>query len=189
MNVFKLTVAAAVAAFLAFSQSGYAQTRPAAKVSPQDQQLMSRLAQGDHAEIAAGKLAAGKASEGPVKEFAEHMVTEHTRMLEEAKRFAQSKGARLPARADKKHQDALKKLQKLEGDAFDRAFMAQMVSDHKAAMSLAQKTAKDAKDPALRLYAQAGVDKIRQHLEKAQEIQASLSASAGGSARPAAKKK
>lgn len=174
MTLLKLAAAALAAAFLGLS--AYAGT-----MARQDQRALSRLAQSDLAEIAAGKIAAQKASSPEVKKYGQHMVDAHTKMLEEGRKLAESKGVKPPAAPDKKHQAALKDLEKQSGDPFDRAFMAQMVKDHEEALKLAEKTARDAKDPDLKAHAGKGAPHIREHLEQARKLHASLGSSAGSS--------
>lgn len=190
MTSFKLALATALGAALAFSPAAFAQEKSggkaAPKVSKQDRQAMQKLAQSDMAEIEAGKLAQQKASSPEVKKFGEHMVEEHSKMLEEGKALAQSKGVKPPAATDKKHQAALKKLQGASGDDFDRRYMAQMVEDHQDALKLAEKAAKDAKDPQLKQHAQKGAGHIKEHLAQARKLYSGLAASAGSS-RPAKK--
>lgn len=196
MTTFKIAVAAAAATFLAISgahaQSASKQDRSAqgqkagqskSQVSKQDRQSLERLAQGDMAEVAAGKLAAEKASSPEVKKFGEHMVDEHSKMLEEGKEVAQAKGIKPPSSPDKKHQAAMKKLQGLSGEEFDKQFMAQMVKDHEEALKLAQKAAKDAKDPQIKAHAEKGAPHIEEHLAQARKLQQSLGASTGSSSR------
>jgi putative membrane protein len=182
MTPFKLAVAAAVAAFLAFSHAGIAQEKGAkGGLAKQDRQAMTKMAQMDMAEIEAGKLAAQNGASPEVKKYGEHMVQEHTKMLEEGKKLAQAKGITPPATPDKKHQQAAKKLQQQSGEAFDREYISQMVKDHEEALKLAEKTAKDAKDPELKAHAQKGAPHIKEHLEQARKLHASLGSSAGAS--------
>ena len=185
MNSFKWFAALASAVILAFGISaGQAQDKKAkSNLSKEDTQAMEKLAQGDMAEVEAGKVAAQKASSAEVKKFGQHMVDEHTKMLEEGKKLAQAKGVKAPASPDKKHQDALKKLQGLSGDEFDRRFMEQMVNDHQEALKLAEKTAKEAKDSDLKAHAQKGAPKIKEHLAQATKLRDSLAASSGASKR------
>jgi len=156
---------------VAFVRSVHAQD---AKMAKQDVQALSRLAQADMAEIAAGKLAAQKASNGEVKKFGEHMVQDHTTMLDEGKKLAQSKGVKPPADTDSKHRGALKKLGGLSGAEFDRQYMQQMVKDHEEVLQLAQKTAKGAKDPDVKAHAEKGAPHIQEHLDAAKKILSSL---------------
>lgn len=156
---------------IAFVRSVHAQD---AKMAKQDMQALSRLAQADMAEIAAGKLASEKAASPEVKKYGEHMVDEHTKMLEEGKQIARSKGVKPPAATDKKHQAAMKKLEGLSGAEFDRQYMQQMVKDHQEVLQLAQKTAKSTKDAELKAHIEKGSPHIQEHLDTAKKIQTSL---------------
>jgi putative membrane protein len=158
-----------------------------AKLGKEDRQALTRLAQSDMAEIAAGKLAQQKGSSPEVKKFGEHMVQEHTKMLEQGKQLAQSKGVTPPKGTDRKHREAMEQLKSASGEDFDRRYMAQMVEDHQEALKLAERTAKQAKDPELKAHAEKGVPHIREHLAQARKLYGSLAASAGAS-RPAPKK-
>jgi putative membrane protein len=153
-------------------------------LSKQEVQALTRLAQADLAEIEAGKLAAQKASSPDVKKYGEHMVEEHSKMLEEGKKVAEAKGVKPPAAPDKKHQDALKKLQSLSGAEFDRQYVRQMVKDHSEVLELAQKTARNAKDPDLKAHVEEGTPHVKDHLKKALELQASLGSASKGLSRP-----
>lgn len=106
-----------------------------------------------------------------------HMVDEHTKMLEEGKKLAQSKGVKPPADTDKKHQAALKKLEGLSGAEFDRAYMRQMVQDHQEVLQLAQKTAQSTKDAELKAHLEKGAPHIQEHLDMAQKLSGQLGGS------------
>src|SRR5436189_140555 len=107
------------------------------------------------------------------------MVADHGKMLSELAQLAQSKGVTAPEQPDAKHQAAMKKLESAKN--FDQAFMDQMVKDHKEALSLAQKTAKDAKDPELKAAAQKAAPEIQDHLKKAQAMTKGASSSGSSS--------
>jgi putative membrane protein len=173
MTAFKLAVAAASAALLALQMSP-AGAQEKAKLAKGDAQALSQMARADLAEIQAGKVAAEKASNPEVKKYGQHMVDEHSKMLEEGKKLAESKGVKPPAAPAKKHQEALKKLQQASGGNFDRQYMQQMVKDHEEALKLVEKTAKDAKDPQLKAHAQKGAPHIKEHLAMARKITANL---------------
>jgi putative membrane protein len=183
MTYFRWFIAAASAAFLVLTihplqaqdkAKGEKSAKKAQGISKSDMQAMQKLAQADMAEIEAGKVAMQKASSSEVKKFGEHMVQEHSKMLDEGKKLAQSKGVKPPAATDKKHQEALKKLEALSGEDFDRRYMQQMVKDHEDVLKLAQKTAKDAKDPDLKSHVEKGTPHIKEHLDQARKIQASF---------------
>ena len=147
--------AIAVAALFAFLQSPHAQEAKKEKQEMKkeksakggDARRASRIAQADLAEVAAGKLGASKASSEEVKKFAQHMVDDHGKHLNELRSMAKSKGMSLPTAPDKKHQDALK---------------------------LVQDTAKNARDPDLKADAEKTSKVIEEHLEQAKKIASAL---------------
>lgn len=140
------------------------------KLSEDDAALLTELAQSDLAEIATAKLALQRAASSEVKQFAQHMVDEHGKMLAEGGKLAQSRGIAPPTQPGAKHRAVQDKLARLKGDAFDRAYAAQMVSDHQEALSLARKAAKGAKDPQLRAHASKAVPAIEKHLEMSKRL-------------------
>ena len=84
------------------------------------------------AEIEAGKMAAKKAQNPRVKEFANMMVKDHTEAL--AKLRPLPGGASPGVKPDGTHQQAAKRLAKLSGTEFDREYMDAMVNGHREAL-------------------------------------------------------
>jgi len=140
----------------------------------EDMKFLREMAQGNLAEVQAGKMAQGKAQNAEVKKFAQHMVDDHGKALSENRSLAKSKGVQLPSAPAKKHQDAAKKLEQASGVEFDKAFMQQMVKDHEAALKLHQDAAKNAKDKDLKAAAEKAVPVIQKHLEMAKSTAAAL---------------
>jgi putative membrane protein len=114
--------------------------------SDDDKKFLATAAQSDQNEIALSKTAEDKATSPAVKAFAHKMVTEHTRMTESMKPFAQQWGLTAPTGPDDDHQKELNKLNGLSGHDFDKEYMDQMVSDHAKALDAFTKEAKDTKD-------------------------------------------
>ena len=181
----KWVVAAAVAVGLGLA-SAHAQDKKDAKLSRGDRSAMEKMAQSDIAEVQSSKVAQQKAQNPEVKKFAEHMVQEHGKALEEGKQLASTKGLTPPAETDRKHRNALEKLERTDANSFDRAYMKQMVEDHEDALKLVRKTAKDAKDAQLKAHAEKMAPHIEEHLAQARKINDSL---AGGSDKRASGKK
>ena len=151
------------------------------KMGAQDQQMLKKLAQGDMAEVAGGKMAQDKASSEDVKKFAAKMAEEHGKMLEEKKEMAQSKGVTLPSSPSQKQQAEAKKLQGVAQNDFDRQYMQHMVKDHSEDLKEVRKAARSAKDPDLKAAAQKAEPMIAEHLKMAKQIASSLGSSAGSS--------
>lgn len=142
-----------------------APARAADSLSKGDQQILSELAQANLAEINAGKIAEQKASSPEVKTFAQKMVDDHTKGLQEVQQVAQSKNMTLPTEPDKKHQALADKLNSLSGTAFDRAYLSRAgVGDHKAAHKLLAQADKRAKDPDVKALVEKLQPVVDQHL-------------------------
>ena len=179
----KLTLVFAACAALAAAQGASAQSSERKDASPrseqkkgglasEDRRLFQDLFQANLAEVDAGKLAQKKASSDDVKKFAQHMVEDHGKMLEEQRAMAKSKRVSLPRAAKKDQQSALKKLEGASGERFDRAYMEQMVKDHEKALKLAQDAAGNAKDAELKQAAEKAAPEVQKHLDMAKEIAA-----------------
>ena len=179
----KLTLLFAACAALAAVQGASAQSserKDASSRSEQkkgglaseDRKLFQDLVQANLAEVEAGKLAQKKASSEDVKKFAQHMVEDHGRMLEEQRAMGKSKRVSLPGASKKDQQSVLKKLESASGEKFDRAYMEQMVKDHEKALKLAQDASRNAKDTDLKQAAEKATPEVQKHLDMAKEIAA-----------------
>lgn len=140
-----------------------------------DAQLMTDIAQANLAEIATARLAMTKAESPDVRRFGQHMIDEHSKMLDEGGRLAKAKGMSVPKEPDAKHRAAAKKLEQASGGEFDRAYMAQMVKDHDETMKLLERTVSEAKDAEVQGLAQKAIPHVRQHLDMARRLAGDLS--------------
>jgi putative membrane protein len=154
-------------ALVAASTLGYAVE---AKVSRQDAKAIRNLAEANRAEVDAGKLALQKARSEDVKKFAQHMVDDHGRMLEEVQQLAESKGIKLPDGVGVKNKAQEKKLEMASGDKFDKDYIAAMVKDHQTDLKELQKISKNAKDPELKAAADKAASTVKQHFEMAKQM-------------------
>lgn len=169
-----LISAVALAAFIAAPAYGQ-------NMSNDDQAAMKQLASDNLAEINAGKMAATKAQSPDVKKFAEHMVQDHTKMLEDLKSMAKSKGVALPDNAPIKDTAQSKLLERKSGAEFDKDFMEHMVKDHEKAVKETENIAAKTQDPQFKSAVQQANAKIREHLQIAQRL--AQGAAAGSSSK------
>ena len=152
----------------------------AQNLAKSDQQMLQQLAQGNMAEIEAGKIALQKSQNTEVKAFAQKMIDDHTKGLQEVQSVAQSKGVTLPAEPDAKHKAMANKLNNLSGDAFDRTYLAQAgVADHKKTHALVQKVQSNAKDADVKALAAKLEPTVAQHLTHVTQLNASIKGGSG----------
>lgn len=142
---------------------------------PADINFMKTLAMGGMAEVEAGKLAASKASNTEVKDFAEKMVSDHTKNNEHLKTLATQKKVDLPSAVDADHAAEKAKLEKASGADFDAAYMQGQVKDHQQTVQLLQHEINAGQDVAVRAFAQETLITVQHHLEMAKELEAKVS--------------
>lgn len=134
-----------------------------------DAHFVMEAAKGGMAEVELGKLATEKASSDEVKKFGQRMVDDHSKANDELKTLAQSKNITLPTAPDSKDKALMDKLSKLSGDAFDRAYMQEMVKDHKKDVSEFRSVSKSGKDADIKAWASKTLPTLEDHLKLAQD--------------------
>ncbi len=136
------------------------------------------MIQANLAEVEAGKLASQKARSPEVRKFAQKMVEDHGRKLEDLRSLAEKKGVAAPNRPSGEQAAVLKKLQAATGEEFDRAYMAEMVKAHGEMLQSTRKVAREAKDADLKAAAEKSAPGSEEHLEMARRIAGAKGASA-----------
>lgn len=143
----------------------------AAQLSAADKRGIMDMAIANMAEIETGKLALSKSQNPEVKTFAQQMIDDHGKALSELQTLAQQKGVTLPTELDAKHKAMAAKLEKLDGEAFDKQYMQMAgLQDHKATHAKLQKISKTAKDPDVKAAALKTIPTVEQHLKAAQQM-------------------
>ncbi len=144
--------------------------KSSAGMSAADSHFLKKAASGGVAEVELGQLAQQKASSEDVKKFGERMVTDHTKANDQLKQVAAQEHVDLPQRIDAKDQAIKAKLEKLSVEQFDRAYMNDMVKDHKTDVAEFAHESQMAKDPAVKSFATETLPVLREHLKEAQRI-------------------
>jgi putative membrane protein len=139
-----------------------------------DRNFITDVARDSMAEVELGRLAAERGQSDQVKQFGQRMVTDHTKASDELKKLADQKGVTLPTELDRSHARTLDRLAKLSGTEFDKAFVTDMVKDHKKAVKEFQKQSEKAKDADLKSWAGQTLPTLQDHLKAAQDMQASV---------------
>jgi putative membrane protein len=123
-------------------------------------------------EVDLGRLAEQKAARAEVKEFARMMVADHSQANDRLRQVVQQASATVSP--DRETIDEGRaRLADLTGADFDRAYIDMMVQDHQDAVNLVQdKTS--AGHAATQQWATATLPTLRQHLDRARQIQQML---------------
>jgi putative membrane protein len=142
----------------------------AGQPSPMDRMFVKSAMQGDMAEVQLAQLTLQKSSNDQLKQFAQRMITDHTRLNQQMKPVAQQIGVQVPTEVSKKDKKTMAQLQGLSGQAYDQAYIKDMVKDHKKDLSEFQSEASSGSDPTVKDAANQGSQVIAQHLQLIQQI-------------------
>jgi putative membrane protein len=132
-----------------------------------------------NAEVQLGELAARKGQSADVKQFGQMMVKDHTTSSDELKTVVRPYGIQLPADTDAEHKHLLNELNSKSGAAFDREYIAAMVSGHEKVKDMLEDQAgrtgaKAGAEMAVTQWASKTLPAVERHLEKAKQIQSRL---------------
>jgi putative membrane protein len=158
-----ILVSSIAAACLALGSAAFAE------VSKKDQAFFTKAAGGGMYEVEAGKLAQSMGKSDGVKSFGDMLVKDHGMANDELKALASKKGAVLPAAVPADKQKKLDKLAKAKD--FDKEFIKEVgLDDHKADISLFEKTSKGADDAEVKAFAAKTLPTLKAHLGHAESL-------------------
>jgi putative membrane protein len=157
----------AMAICLGLAASAFAGQSPQAIT---DQTFIEKAVVGGLAEVQLGKMAADMASSAEVKQFGQRMVQDHSKANQELMALVKTKAISVPTALDQKHQEEADRLAKLQGPAFDRAYLQHMVKDHEEDVQLFSTQAKQGKDPELKAFAAKTLPTLEEHLRMVRNL-------------------
>jgi putative membrane protein len=135
-----------------------------------DKAFVKKALEGNIAEIEMGKLALQKSNDDQVKQFAQRMVDDHGKMLDELKPVAEQMGVKVPEGPSKGQMKSMDKMKALSGDAFDQAYIKDMVKDHKGDDNDFKMEAQSTQNPQLKQMVMQSDQTIESHLQQIQQL-------------------
>ncbi len=121
---------------------------------------------GGMAEVELGRLALKQAASKDVRQFAQRMIDDHTKAGDELKQLAMRKKVPPPPpELLPTQKEAMAKLAKLQGAAFDSAYVQEMVADHEKDVAAFDNVAKTATDADVKAYAAKTLPTLKEHLQ------------------------
>lgn len=179
------SAATAPTAAPAVVERGSAAPAPAPAPAPpsptlDDAQIAAIVVAANQVDIDAGQLALKKSKNPEVKKFAERMVTDHTAVNKAAVELVTKLNV-TPQESDASKSlvaggvDTRAKLESLEGDAFDRAYVDNEVAYHEAVIGvLATQLIPSASNKELKAALVGAQPAFDAHLQHAKQIQSAL---------------
>jgi putative membrane protein len=144
--------------------------RSSSVLSASDRRFIKEAAEGGMAEVELGRLAQLKGSSDDVKKFGQRMVEDHTKANDKLKELAASKSITLPEKPNPQQEATKDRLVKLAGAEFDKAYMKDMVQDHKNDVAAFRTESRSGHDPEVKDFATQTLPTVSDHLKNAQNI-------------------
>jgi predicted outer membrane protein len=123
-------------------------------------------------EIQSSELALDKSRDDRVREFAQHMVKDHTEASQKLK--AAAGPMTMPTTLDPEHAKMLQQLQQASGNDFTRNFVQMQLEGHQKAVTLFDGYAQSGDNPQLKQFAQETAPTLRNHLQQITQIRQSM---------------
>lgn len=145
-----------------------------------DADFAMMAAMGGMAEVEWGNLAADKATDKNVRNYAKKMVKDHTKANKNLMKVASKKNMTLPTAMSAEQMQILTSLQAASGAEFDRMYIQMSgVDAHQKMQALFQNQIANGTDADLKAFATKTLPTVQMHLQMAQEMSGNMSS--GGS--------
>jgi putative membrane protein len=162
----KLTPALALSAIvLAVPAFSLASAPDQASTAHHDTEFLKKANQGSVDEVDLAKFVLGKTTDPDVKAFAQRMIDDHSKLLNDMKPFDSEAGLSIPDHVDVETKAEEAKLELLSGKSFDKSYIKSMVKDHHKDFEDFSQEAATTGYPAFKAVVEKGKDTIKEHLE------------------------
>jgi putative membrane protein len=146
----------------------------ASTMHPDDKELVIDAGMIGLAEVQLGELALRTSVDEPVQNYARKMVEQHNVANQDLQLLATTKGLALPAELEGDAEQAMNDLSSLTGDAFDGAYMNQMIATHLQTIDRFETALPAIRDADVRRWIEKMLPMLREHLEEAKTIATEL---------------
>lgn len=162
------TILSATAAVEAWAQQAPAGADPAStRLAAVDRTFLDAALESGRAEVAAGELAVENAASEAVRRLGEELVRDHRQGNERLMALARTDPSlRLPPAP----RDRIERLARLQGDAFDRAYLLQLRESHERAIELYADAAASAEDVRVGELARQMLPTLRRHAADIEKV-------------------
>ena len=136
-----------------------------------DSQFMTKAASGGMLEVQLGQAMLKRATLPEVKQFAQEMVTDHTKNNDQLKALAAKKNLVLPTTLGQEQQKVYDDVLAEKGPALDQKYVQAMLADHADDIKEYQEAVSKSGDRDIQAFAQQTLPVLQMHLGMAQKIQ------------------
>lgn len=145
-----------------------------------DETFVRETAQSGQMEVEMARLGIDRAQDEQVRQFAQTLVNDHTKVNQELKDIATGQRITVPTDAPRTARSHVDELSRLTGQEFDRKFISLMVEGHQKSIQRFEQESRSGRNGAVREFATRTLPTLRDHLSRAQELQQRLGGRASG---------
>jgi putative membrane protein len=176
--------AVTLAGFVAFGAAPSWAERDASAAGTSAQAFMEAAASQGQMEVELGQLAQTRSARSDVKELAGRIVKDHTNTNDELHALAKTKNMQLSTSLDSKERTRYDRLAQLSGEAFDRAYLRKILSDHEHDVTEFRRASQSSEDADVRAFAARTLVTLENHLDHARRVASGKAPSSAASEEP-----
>jgi putative membrane protein len=135
-----------------------------------DNKFVLDAVNGGRAEVQQGQMASQKATQPAVRQFGMRMAQDHSKANDQLNRILTEQGITEPTKTTRSTGGT----ESANGPDFDRAYMRDMIQDHKNDIAAFKKEAAEGRDPEIRNWAAQTLPVLEDHLRMAEQTQSNL---------------
>jgi putative membrane protein len=140
-------------------------------ISKVDETFALYAASSGLAEIEGAQLVVKTSGRAEVRDYAQKLVREHAKAMDDLRRIAAARGLKLPLAPTGRHADMVTKFSGVAPAERDEAFLLRFgVDAHKETISLFERHAAEGEDAELKRYARQMLPALREHMAAAQKL-------------------
>jgi putative membrane protein len=139
-----------------------------------DVEFAIKAASGGMTEVALGQLAQQRGINVRVKNFGAMMIKDHSKANAKLMAIGKAKNIALPTAPNAKDQKVIDRLSKKLGSDFDKAYVNDMIEDHKKDIKAFEYAAKNCSDADIKAFATKTLPTLKNHLDAINTIHDSM---------------
>jgi len=159
----------AAAAVLAAGGMAPAAAAPA-RASAQDKLFLKQNVQTDLAEVSLGQFMLTHTSDKAVHHFAEDVIKDHQKALDQARKLAHQLGVVLPTGPNAKQRMAAKAIMDSPAAQRDRKYASAEIAGHEMSIMQTRQEINGGKDPRVKKFARSYLPVAQEHLRHARTM-------------------
>ncbi|MBD2723088.1 DUF4142 domain-containing protein [Hymenobacter armeniacus] len=141
-----------------------------------DSEFLTKAASGGMLEVELGKQVAARALTPEAKQFAQQMVSDHTKSNAELMALATKKNITLPTVLGDDHAKVLKDVTEEKGIKMDQEYLKEMLKDHQEDVKEFTDASIKASDPDIKAFAAKNVPVLQMHLDMVTKMKPAVDA-------------